>query len=268
MRIRTVKPEFWRSDDVDALPLEDRLLFIGLWMIADDDGRAAYKPTAIMADLFAGDMERDLPATYDRVVSGLKRLENGGLIVRYEAQGRAYFWIPTFTEHQVINRPSASRLPPPPEPPTSGNTPDGALMEEDVATHGVVSGHSRLKGKEGKGKEGVSRSGDLALLPPPTERPKRRRPAAQTEDPHFDEWYKIYPRHDARLDAVRAYNRALRKPGVTVETLLDGARRYRRLVEAERREKRHMALPATWLNGERWNDEPTRIRAVRGGIDY
>ena len=31
MRIRSIKPEFWRSDDITALSLEDRLLFIGLW---------------------------------------------------------------------------------------------------------------------------------------------------------------------------------------------------------------------------------------------
>lgn len=29
MRIRSTKPEFWRSDDIAALALEDRLLFIG-----------------------------------------------------------------------------------------------------------------------------------------------------------------------------------------------------------------------------------------------
>ena len=38
MRIRTVKPEFWRSEDVSRLPVADRLLFIGLWSYVDDNG--------------------------------------------------------------------------------------------------------------------------------------------------------------------------------------------------------------------------------------
>jgi len=31
MRIRTIKPEFWRSSDIAALSIEDRLPFIGPW---------------------------------------------------------------------------------------------------------------------------------------------------------------------------------------------------------------------------------------------
>jgi hypothetical protein len=29
MRIRSIKPEFWRSDDIARLSWDDRLLFIG-----------------------------------------------------------------------------------------------------------------------------------------------------------------------------------------------------------------------------------------------
>ena len=38
MRIRTIKPEFWRSDDITALGWATRLLFIGLWSYVDDNG--------------------------------------------------------------------------------------------------------------------------------------------------------------------------------------------------------------------------------------
>ena len=31
MRIRSIKREFWRSQDISRLEIEDRLLFIGLW---------------------------------------------------------------------------------------------------------------------------------------------------------------------------------------------------------------------------------------------
>ena len=34
MRIRSIKPEFWRSEDIADLTVEDRLLFIGLcWLM-------------------------------------------------------------------------------------------------------------------------------------------------------------------------------------------------------------------------------------------
>ena len=38
MRIRSIKPEFWTSDDITALAVDDRLLFIGLWSYVDDNG--------------------------------------------------------------------------------------------------------------------------------------------------------------------------------------------------------------------------------------
>ena len=38
MRIRSIKPEFWTSDDIADLTIEDRLLFIGLWSYVDDNG--------------------------------------------------------------------------------------------------------------------------------------------------------------------------------------------------------------------------------------
>ena len=60
---------------------------------------------------------------------------------------------------------------------------------------------------------------------------------------------------------MKAYRRALEKDGVTVERLIAGARAYaadrRQVVEAKGEdEARYTAHPTTWLNDERWNDEP------------
>jgi hypothetical protein len=84
---------------------------------------------------------------------------------------------------------------------------------------------------------------------------RRRRQAAAGEPEGFAEWYGVYPRHEARAKAVTAYRGALRKSGITTAVLLDGARRYALLVQADGREASKIAHPATWLNGERWNDE-------------
>ena len=56
MRIRTIKPEFWTSDDVAALDLDTRLLFIGLWSYVDDHGRGRDEEHLIIAALFPRDM--------------------------------------------------------------------------------------------------------------------------------------------------------------------------------------------------------------------
>ena len=59
MRIRSIKPEFWRSPDISDLAIEDRLLFIGLWSYVDDNGVGQDRVSTICADLFADDLSRD-----------------------------------------------------------------------------------------------------------------------------------------------------------------------------------------------------------------
>jgi hypothetical protein len=43
-RIRTIRPEFWTSEQVTECSMPARLLFIGLWNFCDDGGRMPYSP--------------------------------------------------------------------------------------------------------------------------------------------------------------------------------------------------------------------------------
>ncbi|MGY4254582.1 hypothetical protein ACVI1L_001650 [Bradyrhizobium sp. USDA 4516] len=70
----------------------------------------------------------------------------------------------------------------------------------------------------------------------------------------FDEFYRTYPRHVARGQAEKAYQRIVSSGAATSAELLAGAQRYAaaRTGEPERFTKH----PATWLNGKCWLDEP------------
>lgn len=112
MRIRSIKPEFWRSQDISAI--EDwatRLLFIGLWSYVDDNGVGIDRVSVIAADLFADDLERDPSETFAKVSRGLQQLAEGLRIVRYEVDGRAYLFVNGWAEHQRIDHPNAPRYP-------------------------------------------------------------------------------------------------------------------------------------------------------------
>lgn len=65
----------------------------------------------------------------------------------------------------------------------------------------------------------------------------------------FAAWYAAYPRKESKGAARRAYARARLR--VTAEVLAAGLARYR-----FNPERTYQPLPATWLNGERWADEP------------
>lgn len=68
----------------------------------------------------------------------------------------------------------------------------------------------------------------------------------------FDLWYAAYPRHEGRGQAERAYRAARKK--ADADALLAGAKAAAGRYSGS--EKRFIPMPATWLNGERWLDDP------------
>ena len=67
MRIRSIKPEFWRSRDIANLNWDARLVFIGLWSYVDDNGVGKDIDYDIIGDLFAADLVKDPRETVARV---------------------------------------------------------------------------------------------------------------------------------------------------------------------------------------------------------
>jgi hypothetical protein len=72
----------------------------------------------------------------------------------------------------------------------------------------------------------------------------------------FADFWRLYPRHDAKEAARKAFARAI-KDGIDPETMIVGAQRYA-ITEQVRIACEHTpnytAHAATWLNGRRWED--------------
>lgn len=92
-RARNIKPSFFKSEQVADCTPYARLLFIGLWTLADRRGRLEDRPRTIKAELLPFDGEQDCHTL-------LQELHNTGLIIRYEVGGSGYIWIPAFEKHQ------------------------------------------------------------------------------------------------------------------------------------------------------------------------
>lgn len=128
-RIRTIKPEFFTSEDIVSLSPFARLLYIAMWCEADREGRMAWKPRTFKMRYLPGD-NVDIDAL-------CKELTDAGLIRLY-GDGLAY--VPAFHAHQHINpREAVSQLPEPKE------------------NHAPTTREPRVSdvqvGREGKGKE-------------------------------------------------------------------------------------------------------------------
>jgi len=128
-RIRTIKPEFFWDIKIGKLSPYARLTFIGLWCLADDYGTLNMHPLVIKGQLFPFDPDVDIEAC-------LQELENQKLILRYGPE-KIYIFIPNFTKHQKINRPSEQRQAPLPE--ELGIDLEAWLNEDSLSTHGGLS---------------------------------------------------------------------------------------------------------------------------------
>jgi len=134
-RIRCIKPEFWDSESIGSLPRDARLLYVGLWSMADDEGRIRASARRVRKVVFGFDDD----VTHAQVDEWLGLLEEAGKLIRYESEGHALIAILGWSRHQKINRPVPSSLP----PPSNSVSPHGDLSEASVSPHGDLSPPAR-----------------------------------------------------------------------------------------------------------------------------
>ena len=106
-RIRSIKPEFWTSEQILECSPIARLMFIGMWNFADDCGRMPCSPKSIKAQVFPAD---DL--SLDTVRALINELSANGLILIYSVEGKEYLEI-TGWSHQRIDKPQPAKYPAP-----------------------------------------------------------------------------------------------------------------------------------------------------------
>jgi hypothetical protein len=99
-RIRTIKPEFFRSEKLQdmhiAYPqLNIMLVFAGLWTLCDNQGVFEWKPRSIKLDI--------LPFIDFDMEKALEVLKSQNLITQFEVNGKSYGYVNNFSEHQRIS---------------------------------------------------------------------------------------------------------------------------------------------------------------------
>lgn len=102
-RIRTIKPDFWTDEKLTECSLSARLLFIGTWNFADDNGNLDRSSKQIKARVFPIDNIDCEPL--------IQELLAQGLLIEYSHDDKKYLHIQGFAKHQVINRPSKPSCP-------------------------------------------------------------------------------------------------------------------------------------------------------------
>jgi hypothetical protein len=220
-RIRTIKPEFPQSESIGKLSRDARLLYIQLWTIVDDAGRARAASRMLASLLYPYDDDaREL------IDGWLLELEDGEHVRRYEVDGSQYLEIVKWLEHQKIDKPSKSRLP-----------------------EFVEGSRTVAKPREASATDLVPSTSDLG----PENATRSRSASPSSED--FENFKKCYPRRKGNYGwkaAERKFN-SLVKTGVSPAIIIAAAAKLSDTLRSKIGTE-FIPMPASWLNSEDFLD--------------
>lgn len=212
-RARNIKPGFFLNEELVELPFSTRLLYIGLWTIADREGRLEDKPKRIKMAIF--------PADDVDVNHALNELQKAGFLLRYTANSVEYIQILMFKKHQNPHKDEKFSVIPAP------------------ALHGA--GTVQEQGK------GDASTMAIGLIPdsfnPLTDSLKKK-----SSDVDFERAWAEYPKRpgSSKTDALRAWNARI-KAGISPEDMIDGVMRYARYVVVSKTEPQFIKHAATFF---------------------
>jgi len=226
-RIRYLKPDFFKDEDLIEHPFWIRLLYAGLWNLADREGRLEDRPKRIKIELFPYDkvdIEKGLIA-----LATNKRLSNRPFIVRYKVDGEPYIQILSWHKHQKPHHTERQSTIPPLTTP----------LETEI-TNG-----------DGKGHEGMTElsNGELTVK-------EQKKPQLNINQCFAKLWNK-YPSKIGKKEAERHFRASVKteehysKINIALENYL----------KSERVSKGFVQNAKTWFNDwETWVEKPIKTK--------
>jgi hypothetical protein len=236
-RIRSIHPGLWTDEAFMRLSAYARLLYIGLWNEAFDDGVFEWKPLTLKAKLF--------PVDNVNIDELLLELEEVDCIVRREYP-KLYGLIRNFRHYQRPKKPNSS----------------GLLRHEDHEYVGVVPNLSPTSTeKSSQMEEGGGRMEEEAIEEPPA---LSLEPAGARD--LFGEAWEAFPRHPASVEALAEAAFRKLKPK-DQERCVEAAKRFRLWFEADNRERdrtdaagaRFVMFMSKWIETGAWKQAETML---------
>lgn len=178
------------------------------------------------------------PRSVEEFNAALSALHRVGMVQRYAVDGREYLCVVNFEPHQPgLNKRTRSKLPDPPElPGISRKLPDTPDVVGSVPVIPSEQNRTEQKGTE-----------------------RKSTPRARVTDHGFERFWAVYPKKDAKADALKTWRQV--KPDEETLTLIIADVQARSCGEAWTKDDgQFIPLPATYLRKRRWTDEGVKVQ--------
>jgi len=263
-RSRNIKPGFFRNEVLAELDFGTRLLFIGLWTLADKAGRLEDRPKKIKIEVFPAD---DVDTS-----SMIHALAKHEFITRYAVNGVGYIQINNFLKHQSPHHKEVESTLPGMESADKAETESGdktescASMDQAQVMHDSSMNDARPN--EIASPPLIPDSG--YLIPDTKEKTCASGDAPAPEgDPlysdEFMEFWKAYPSKKGKKPAAQKF-KALRKKNPSrefLDRLIEDVNCRARGHEWTKSNSQFVPMASTYLNQERWNDPAPNVSPIQ-----
>lgn len=250
-RARNIKPGFFTNDMLaECTPLA-RLLFAGLWLHCDREGRMEDRPKKIKAEI--------LPYDTCDADELLRELEKQGFIIRYSHGDRRYIQVTNFGKHQNPHIKEA-----PSEIPAPGEHSASTVQAPEVPERAGLNPSSLNLNPE----SGIPQPETPAPAAP---QPRRARTRAADWAEDFDAVWAAYPRKPgmSRSNTEKAFAARIAEGAVPLD-MLAGVQAYAAYVVAMGTEPQFIKSPETFFGpGKHWTSDwtpPARASPQQGQV--
>lgn len=230
-RRRMIDPNIWQSEDFAKLSSFSKLVFIGLFSNADDEGRGRAKPVYVKSMLFPYD--DDIRVT--DVEKSLSEIAANMSITFYNHDGSEYYSLDNWNKWQKVERPSKSVIP------LFGD--DSAIIRGTVGEQSCPREEKEVKEEEKEEKDARAR--------------------------RFAVFWSSYPRKTGKVKVEQKFNK-LNPNEELFETMLNALEAHKASAQWQKENGQFIPNPETWLNQRRWEDETTTSTSPppRRGSEY
>lgn len=143
-KIRSLKPDFFISDQVTSVSFEARYFFQGLWVFGDDEGLIKNSPKSLKMQILPGDDVKVEPL--------INELVDVGLVFEIGSDQGPLLWTPGVQAHQMPKRITQTKF-------TGMGSPYSSRSEGKCSPHGTPTGGTRGEMSPSSGVESSGEKG-------------------------------------------------------------------------------------------------------------
>lgn len=216
-RKRMIDPNIWESEDFSYLNNLEKIIFIGIFSLADDEGYGRANPKFIRNSLFP---YNDNIRTSD-IEKSLYSIAAHMSVVFYQAEdGKQYYCLKNWSKWQAIQKPTASIIPKP------------TTLSQYLYSSNTVGLQPNRKEKNE-----IEKEENISIM--------------YTAD--FLKFWSSYPRHTSKSTAFNAFKKIKDRKKLLPQMLK--AIELEKQSSQWQQGTQFIPLASTWLNQRRWEDE-------------